>query len=79
MSKEFPSTKEMAEKAAEKWTETTLDEIFEEIEVKSRQGERYAYFFRTRLSKEAKKELKILKYQIQTFWIDRAPGFKISW
>ena len=79
MLKDYPTAKEMAERAAHKWSEVTMEEIFEEIERKSREGERYVYFFKTKLSKETRKTLRKLNYRYYRFMLDGAPGFKVSW
>lgn len=75
----FPTAEDMLKETSEKWPAKSAEEILQGIKRGAAKGERYAWFFRSRISERTIKELRQQGYRIEVGTHEDAPYFKIFW
>lgn len=75
----FPKAQEILEETSKQWPVKSAEEILEKINKSKDRGERYAYFPRSHVSEQTKKELLQQGYKVQISTLYDAPCFEVIW
>ena len=75
----FPKSSEMLEKSSRQWKLLTDEEILKGIEKESYQGNRYKYFFNSKISKDTRKALRQQGYKVEEGTCYNTPLVRVDW